>query len=73
MKLGEENPKFIGTGHYVRWGPEGKRLAVVHGKTLYVMEADGSNRKDLAKDVRVKDGSPHDFHPEGNHILYLSI
>ncbi|GEM_PF-3424516 len=72
VNLGEEKARVLGNGQFVRWGPEGKRLAVVNGKTLSVMEADGRNRRVLAQDVKVKDGSPLDFHPDGNHILYLA-
>jgi len=71
IRLGEETSRTLGKGQFVRWGPEGHQLAVVEGGTLSLIKVDGSERRVLAKNVFVKDGSPIEFHPQGQHILYL--
>jgi len=68
--IGEWSPTELGRGSYARWSPDGKHVAVLDGRTLYVMSADGSERRKLADGVRSGDPSPIEFHRNGREVLY---
>ena len=47
--------RAVGEGDFARWGPHGEKVAVKDGKTIYVVNADGSGRtqKTVGEDGRV--------------------
>jgi hypothetical protein len=65
--LGDWRSVDLGAGDYVRWGPLGRRIAVLHRGTVYVMNADGSVRRKLVGDV---ERGGIEFHTNGREILY---
>lgn len=69
--LGEWKPKDLGPGEYARWSADGKRIAVWDDEQIFVMNADGSNRKLILKGaVKEEDGSPIEFHTNNREVLY---
>lgn len=69
--VGEWRPIDLGEGNYARWGPDGKRIAVLHKGAIYVMNADGTDRKKLVPGgVSGGDGCQMEFHTNGREILY---
>jgi hypothetical protein len=70
--LGDGRAMDLGPGQYARWGPRGERVAVWHKGRVCVVRADGTGRRELARDARRDDGCPIEFHPDGREILYLA-
>jgi Tol biopolymer transport system component len=66
-------------GAGIAWSPDGARIAVVADAgtpTLYVMNADGSDRRRLAEHVALEDlsGAPNlDWSPDGTRIAYATM
>ena len=69
--LGSEKYTDLGRGDFARWGPHGQKVAVKDGSLIYVINADGSNRTDLATDAGGDKNCPLEFHPNGNEVLYI--
>jgi Tol biopolymer transport system component len=62
-------------GAGLQWSPDSARIAVLADGTLYVMNADGSKRQSLAKNVLIEHilGSPNiAWSPDGTKIAYAS-
>jgi len=71
VTIGDWRVVDLGKGDFVRWGPLGKRIAVLNDEAIYVMNADGSDRKKLVDgDVNGGDGCQIEFHTNGREILY---
>jgi Tol biopolymer transport system component len=70
--IGEWKPVDLGRGNYARWSPDGKKIAVWRRGRVWVMDADGSGRKQLVDDAaKEEDGSPIEFHTNGREIVYV--
>lgn len=69
--LGDKNFVELGLGEFARWSPDGNKVAVKYKKTIYVINADGSNRVDLVDDAGGDDNCPLEFHTNGREILYI--
>ena len=71
ITIGQWETEDLGEGDFVRWGPLGERIAVLHDSNVYVMNADGSDRKRLVNGgVNGGDGCQIEFHTNGHEILY---
>ena len=70
VTIGEWQPKDLGEGEFVRWGPEGKRIAVYGRGQIYVMDANGNNRKRLIPVKGKIKHNPIEFHTNGKEIIY---
>jgi len=70
-QLGNENYTELGRGDFARWSPDGKRVAVKDGSTIYVVNTDGSNRVDLLKHAEGDKNCPLEFHPTGKEVLFI--
>ncbi|MCC5828280.1 MAG: PD40 domain-containing protein [Phycisphaeraceae bacterium] len=71
VDIGDWKPVELGPGGFARWSPDGKRLAVWHDRRVYVMDADGGNRRELLRGADQMHDSPIAFHPDNEHIVYL--
>ncbi len=60
----------LGRGEFARWSPDGKHLAVYDQGKVYVMRADGSERKLLVEKAPKKDGSPVEFHTNNREVVH---
>jgi Tol biopolymer transport system component len=66
-------------GAGIAWSPDGTRIAVIADAgtpTLYVMNADGSDRRRLAERVALEDssGAPNlEWSPDGTRIAYATM
>ena len=82
MKIGEWKPIDLGPGRFARWSPDGRLIAVWLAErqfnehygigSVFVMTADGKDRKLLMKDVvafQFRTGIPIDFHPDGKRVI----
>jgi hypothetical protein len=69
--IGESTPSDLGPGEYARWSPDGTRLAVYNRGAVSVMNADGSERRELVRNARHADGSPIEFHSNGEEIIFI--
>ena len=49
------------------WSPDGKEIAYINERSLYLMDSDGSNKRELATDIME---SPI-WSPSGDYILYI--
>ncbi|MCB0285397.1 MAG: hypothetical protein KDE57_01990 [Calditrichaeota bacterium] len=67
------NPEFteLGRGKFARWSPDGQKVAVKDGETIYVINADGTNRIDLVTDAEGDNNCPIEFHTNGKEVLYI--
>jgi Tol biopolymer transport system component len=69
--IGEWKPIDLGEGDYARWSPDGKKIAVWRRGVVFVMNADGSGRRQLVTGSdKQEDGSPIEFHTNGREIIY---
>ena len=71
VTIGEWQVKDLGEGKFVRWGPEGKRIAVYGRGKIYVMDANGNNRKKLIAVKGKIQHNPIEFHTNGKEIIYV--
>ncbi|MEX0887257.1 MAG: hypothetical protein WD009_12555 [Phycisphaeraceae bacterium] len=69
VTIGEWEPEGLGEGEYARWSPDGRRIAVYHDRRVFVMNADGSDRRELARGDQA-DGSPIEFHTNNRQVIY---
>jgi hypothetical protein len=70
VSIGNPEPVDLGPGAYARWSPDGARLAVYRRGVVSVMNADGTDRRELVSGASQRDGSPIEFHPNGEEIVY---
>ena len=71
VTIGEWVEVDLGLGDYVRWGPLGKQIAVIEDGAVFVMNADGTDRKLLVEGgVKGGDGCMMEFHTNGREIFY---
>lgn len=71
ITIGSWKTQELGSGDYARWGPLGQRIAVQDDDSIYIMNADGSDRKQILKDeVNGGDGCQIEFHPNAREIIY---
>ena len=70
VAIGDSFPVNLGAGEHARWSADGKRLAVYHRGSVYVMNADGTGRRKVADNVSRDDGSPVEFHTNGEEIIF---
>lgn len=69
VRLGDLTPVDLGPGTYARWSGNGRKLAVYHQRKLYVMNPDGSGRRQIADGVLAPHGCAHEFHPNNREII----
>jgi Tol biopolymer transport system component len=82
MEVGSWVPQDLGPGRFARWSGDGRRLAVWQQDdriskheavgSVYVMDANGENRRRLMADVVARQfltGCPIDFHPDNQHVI----
>ena len=68
---GQSEPKRLVEGEILgapRWAPEGKRIAYQHGAHLWVIDADGSNRRQLTTTGGIQRRGA--WSPDGTAIAY---
>lgn len=70
--IGKWMPTDLGEGEFVRWGPDGKKIAVYYKGIIYVMNADGTNRKKLVSVGGKVKHCPIEFHANGEEIIYVT-
>lgn len=70
-QLGDSVYVELGRGDFARWSPDGERVAVKDGSKIYVVDADGMNRIELADNAEEDKNCPLEFHPNGNEVLYI--
>ena len=68
--IGDWRVVDLGEGDFARWSADGKRLAVYDGGKVYVIDADGSNRKLLIEKADKRDGCPVEFHPNNREAVF---
>lgn len=54
-------------GYEPAWSPDGNEIAYIYDNSLYVMNSDGSNKRELATDIM----EPPIWSPSGDYILYI--
>ena len=69
--LGSSQYTELGRGKFARWGPDGQKVAVKHKSTVYVIDADGGNKKTLVTDAEGDKNCPLEFHPNGREVLFI--
>jgi len=82
MKISDWRPIDLAPGRFARWSPDGRHIAVwvadrtrnAHYAvgTVYVMDANGRNRRPLMNDVvawQFRTGIPIEFHADGRHVI----
>ena len=62
----------LGEGDFVRWGPKGMKIAVYYKGVIYVVDADGTNRKRLVTVGGKAKHCPIEFHTNGKEIIYVT-
>lgn len=68
--IGKWTPVELGRGDYARWSPDGKKIAVYDRREIYVMDADGGNRRLVSKEAWEGSGCPIEFHSNGHEIIF---
>lgn len=71
LVIGDWKPIELGEGEYARWGPDGKKIAVYDRRRIFVMNADGSDRKLVTNEGWSKNGCPIEFHTNGREIIFI--
>ena len=72
QNLGEWEATDLGEGDSARWSADGARIAVYDGGNIYVMNADGSDRRRIYDNAdELEDGAPLEFHTNGKEILFV--
>lgn len=56
------------TDSYPTWSPDGRKIAFLSQSHLFVMDADGNNRKQLS--TLALDGLPPSWSPDGGWIAF---
>lgn len=69
--LGDPAYADLGPGKYARWSPDGRKVAIKHENSIFVANADGSNRIELVNDAEGDDNCPVEFHANGREILFI--
>lgn len=54
------------------WSPDGLRIAYTDGENLLVVNADGTNRRDLSAGTTYRETYPH-WAPDSQHIIFGSV
>ena len=49
LDLRRQRTWFVHEGSHPRWSPDGRQIVFVHGGQIHVMNADGSNVRQLTK------------------------
>lgn len=68
-------PRLLGEGFDPAWSPDGRRIAFAHRSSvsddfdLYVMNANGSNRRRVSATAESEIGA--DWSPEGSRIAFV--
>jgi len=69
--IGDWEPIELGEGEYARWSKDGKKIAVYVHRKVYVMNADGSDRKLVTGEGWSKHGCPIEFHANCREIIFI--
>ncbi len=69
--IGDWKPVELGEGEYARWSSDGKKIAVYDRRKIFVMDADGSNRKLVTDEGWSKHGCPIEFHTNCREIIFI--
>ncbi|MBW1955552.1 MAG: flippase-like domain-containing protein [Deltaproteobacteria bacterium] len=72
QKIGDWTPQDLGEGEYARWSPSGKQIAVYHQGSIFVMKADGTQRRKLLDIPHKAANCPIEFHSNGKEILFIN-
>jgi TolB protein len=67
------DPSFMFQRPAPAWAPDGRRLAVVLGRSLYVMRSDGSRRRLLAKGGQLSFAARPVWAPDGRRIFFAAV
>ena len=70
--IGNWKSMDLGEGEFARWGPNGVKMAVYHKGVIYVMNADGTNRKKVVSVGSNAKHCPIEFHANGKEIIYVT-
>ncbi len=65
---GKAAPRRLGRGEEAVWSPDGKHVAFTQDNSIWLMNADGSDRRRLTMGTR--DGSPR-WSPSGKSLVYV--
>lgn len=68
--IGNPQPIDLGPGRCARFSADGRRLVVMTDRAVFVMNADGSERTQVASDASYGAGCPVEFHPNGQEVLF---
>jgi hypothetical protein len=72
ITLGDTISQDFGPGKYVRWSPDGTKLAVSYNNNVYVMEAvKNAQQTLLVSGIDNIPNCPIEFHTNGHEILYV--
>lgn len=69
--IGDWRAIDLAPGDFARWGPDGEKIAIYHKGLIYVINADGTDRKQLVSVRGKARHCPIDFHPNGQEIIYV--
>jgi dipeptidyl aminopeptidase/acylaminoacyl peptidase len=72
ITIGDTVSQDFGPGKYVRWSPDGTKLAVVNNNNVYVMDAiKNAPQTLLVSGIDNIPNCPIEFHTNGQEILYV--
>ncbi len=71
MEIGGREPLDLGPGRYARFSPDGKTIAGLDGRTVFVMGARGDKRVELVSDAADRGGAAIEFHSNGREVIFL--
>ena len=66
---GDSRPRRLTQGHYARWSPSGGKLVFQDASGIYVIDADGSDRRRLTN----RTGLLPDWSPDGRTIAFAGL